>query len=87
MDTLFGKPAVEGGGVKENGYGEIDPQHTQGHTVDRAVDAGKSCKILGHIGMTHTVLDVSDVPCNVGDEVVFDVNPIYISANIPREYI
>ncbi|MBE6910910.1 MAG: alanine racemase [Ruminococcaceae bacterium] len=49
--------------------------------------AGKSCKILGHIGMTHTVLDVSDVPCNVGDEVSFDVNPIYISANIPREYI
>ncbi len=48
---------------------------------------GKSCKILGHIGMTHTVLDITSVPCEVGDEVIFDVNPIYVSQNIPREYV
>ena len=48
---------------------------------------GKSCKILGHIGMTHTVLDVTEISCKVGDEVIFDVNPIYVSPNIPREYV
>lgn len=48
---------------------------------------GKPCRILGHIGMTHTVLDITNVSCNIGDEVIFDVNPIYISPDIPREYV
>lgn len=48
---------------------------------------GKLCKILGHVGMTHTVLDVTNVSCSIGDDVILDVNPIYVSERIPREYV
>ena len=37
---------------------------------------GKRCKVLGHIGMLHTVVDVTNVPCAVGDTAIFDINPI-----------
>ena len=48
---------------------------------------GKPAKVLGHIGMTHTVCDVTDIDCNIGDSVTFDVNPIYVSPDIPRKFI
>ncbi len=48
---------------------------------------GKKAKILGHIGMTHTVCDITNIPCSLGDKAVFDVNPIYVSPDIYREYI
>ena len=37
---------------------------------------GKRCRVLGHIGMLHTVVDVTNVPCAVGDTAIFDINPI-----------
>ena len=39
---------------------------------------GKRCKVLGHIGMLHTVVDVTDVPCKLGDKAIFDVNPLML---------
>ncbi len=48
---------------------------------------GRHARVLGHIGMTHTVCDVTDIPCNVGDTANFDVNPIYVSPDIFREFI
>lgn len=48
---------------------------------------GRHARVLGHIGMTHTVCDVTDIPCNVGDTAHFDVNPIYVSPDIFREFI
>jgi len=48
---------------------------------------GKAARVLGHIGMTHTACDVTDIPCNVGDTAEFDVNPIYVSSDIYREFI
>ena len=33
-------------------------------------------RILGHVGMSHTVCDVTNIPCEPGTPVVFDVNPI-----------
>lgn len=39
---------------------------------------GKKCKVLGHIGMLHTVVDVSKISCAVGDTAVFDINPIML---------
>lgn len=47
----------------------------------------KCARVLGHIGMTHTVCDVTDIRCSVGDTVKFDVNPIYVSPDIYREFI
>lgn len=52
-----------------------------------AVINGKRARILGHIGMTHTVCDVTRIPCNIGDAATFDVNPIYVSPDIYREFI
>lgn len=48
---------------------------------------GQRARILGHIGMTHTVCDVTDIPCNIGDIAAFDVNPVYVSPDIHREFI
>lgn len=36
----------------------------------------KRCKVLGHIGMLHTVVDVTNVNCKLGDKAIFDVNPL-----------
>ncbi len=47
----------------------------------------KKVRILGHIGMLHTVLDVTDVPCQIGDVVTYSVNPLYVNADIERKYI
>lgn len=47
---------------------------------------GKRAQVLGHIGMVHTVVNVSKIPCEVGDEVVFDINPIYASPLLERVY-
>lgn len=47
---------------------------------------GKRARILGHIGLNHTVADVTDLDCNVGAAAVFDVSPIYVPAGIPRVY-
>ena len=48
---------------------------------------GSRARILGHIGMTHTVCDVTDIPCSIGDIATFEINPIYVSPEIHREFI
>ena len=48
---------------------------------------GKKARILGHVGMVHTVIDVSDIKCEVGDTVFFDVAPAMINASVQRKYI
>ncbi len=47
----------------------------------------KKVRILGHIGMLHTVLDITNVPCQIGDLVTYSVNPLYVNSNIERKYI
>lgn len=37
---------------------------------------GKRCRVLGHIGMLHTVVDVTNVPCAAGDRAVLNINPL-----------
>lgn len=48
---------------------------------------GKKARVLGHIGMTHTVCDVTNIPCEIGDIAEFDISPLYISPDIPKEFI
>ncbi len=48
---------------------------------------GKRARVLGHIGMTHTVCDVTDIDCNIGDTACFDVNPVYVSADVAKKYV
>ena len=40
------------------------------------VVAGKKCRTLGHIGMNHAVIDVTDLDCAVGSQVIADINPL-----------
>ncbi len=39
---------------------------------------GKRCKVLGHIGMLHTVVDVTNVTCSLGDTATLDINPLLL---------
>ena len=48
---------------------------------------GKNARVLGHIGMLHTVIDITNISCQLGDEVQFKVNPLYVNANVERKYI
>ncbi len=48
---------------------------------------GKRARVLGHIGMLHTVIDITDITCQVGDTVQFKVNPLYVNTNVDRKYI
>lgn len=48
---------------------------------------GKRARVLGHIGMLHTVIDITDVPCQLGDAVQFKANPLCVNANVDRKYI
>ena len=36
------------------------------------------CKVLGHIGMLHTVIDVTKVKCALGDRVQLNINPLML---------
>lgn len=45
-----------------------------------------SARVLGHVGMLHTVVDVTHIDCAPGDLVEFEVNPM-LTGNIQREYI
>ncbi len=37
---------------------------------------GKSCKVLGHVGMVNLIADVTDVPCRLHDKVKVNINPL-----------
>lgn len=39
---------------------------------------GKKCRVLGHIGTLHTVVDVTNVPCALGDRAKIEINPIFL---------
>lgn len=39
---------------------------------------GKKCRVLGHIGMLHTVIDVTKCDCKLGDMAVLNINPILL---------
>ena len=44
------------------------------------------CKILGRIGTYHVVCDITDRNVNIGEKVIFNINPKYVDSNIRREY-
>lgn len=39
---------------------------------------GKKCRVLGHIGMLHTCVDVTDIQCGLGDTAVFEIKPLML---------
>ncbi len=41
---------------------------------------GQKARVLGHVGMVQTVCDVTDIPCQVGDPVRVEINPLKFKA-------
>ena len=39
---------------------------------------GKRCPVLGHVGMLHTVCDVTNASCRLGDKAVLEINPTQV---------
>lgn len=39
---------------------------------------GKKCPVLGHVGMLHTVVDVTKVHAKPGDTAVLEINPLQV---------
>ena len=39
---------------------------------------GKKCPVLGHVGMLHTVCDVTKVNCSIGDKVTLEISPTQV---------
>ncbi len=40
--------------------------------------AGHKARVMGSVGMMHTIIDVTDINCTVGDTVIMDANPLYV---------
>jgi len=47
---------------------------------------GKNARVLGNVGMQHTLLDVTDIDCTVGDLAVLDVDPVNVKG-LSRSYL
>ena len=39
---------------------------------------GHKCRVLGHIGMVHAVIDVTGIECKLGDPVIVNINPLLV---------
>ena len=59
-----------------------------GNQALRCTIRGRSVPTIGRIGMTNTIVDVTDLPqVAVGDIAVFDINPLFVDSAVPRRYI
>ena len=47
---------------------------------------GKSAPVLGRVAMTHMMVDVTDIDCKVGDEVIIPISPLYVADHVERIY-
>ena len=48
---------------------------------------GEKCKILGRLGMYHITVDITNKNVKINDEVILDINPIFVDSKITRDYI
>ena len=48
---------------------------------------GKKVKVIDAPGLTHTMIDVTGIPCKVGDRVTYDQTPALVNPLVPRRYI
>ncbi len=48
---------------------------------------GQKTKVLGHIGMNHAAIDITNIDCNVGSTVVLPTMPFYVSPDVPRVFL
>ena len=46
---------------------------------------GQKAKVLGNVGLLHTMVDVTKIDCTVGDIALMDVDPVNVKG-LPRHY-
>lgn len=44
-------------------------------------------RVLGHVGLNHTTVDVTQIDCQPGDQAIFDVSPLFVPTQIERHYV
>ena len=47
---------------------------------------GKRAKVLGRVGLSNCVIDVTGISCEAGDIARFEINPLYVDSSVDREY-
>lgn len=45
-----------------------------------------SARVLGFVGLTHMIIDVTDIPCQVGDRVKIKQTPVMVPSLVKRVY-
>ena len=45
---------------------------------------GKHAPLAGLLGVAHMMIDVTDIPCEAGDRVTLNVNPLLIHPAVPK---
>ena len=77
-----------------HGFG-IDRHNSERSFIDRFLNRfrgmyvrvnGKRAKVLGNVGMMHTLIDVTSIDCSVGDIAILDADPVNVKG-LPREYL
>lgn len=48
---------------------------------------GKKARVLGHVGVNHTIVDVTDIDCAAGMPAMFDISPMFVPQSIERRYV
>jgi len=46
---------------------------------------GQRARVIGNVGMLHTLIDVTNIDCTVGDIAIMDVDPVNVKG-LPRSY-
>lgn len=49
--------------------------------------AGHRVRVLGHVGLCHVSCDVTGLDIKNGDTAILDVNPLYLSPLVTKEYV
>lgn len=48
---------------------------------------GQRARVLGHVGLCHVSADVTGLDVHNGDVAILDVNPLYLSPLVAKEYV
>lgn len=48
---------------------------------------GKKAPVIGKVGLTDLVLDITGIDCAVGDVAAFEFNPTLVNANVLKDYV
>ncbi len=48
---------------------------------------GKRARVLGHVGLNHTIVDVTEIDCSPGSTATFEVSPIFVPFTCDRQYV